>query len=119
VRQRAASRVVGAALAFALLVGACTGRGPPASTTPTGPGEPWRGGTLRMLGALWPVSIIDSPTGIVVAPSGVWVTSGLDGVVVRIDPTTDTVTDRLRVRVVADALAVGEDGAIWVTVQAR
>ena len=57
--KRAASRAVGAAFAFALIVVSCTGRGPPSGPNVTGPEEPWRGGTLRMVGYLWPVEMID------------------------------------------------------------
>jgi streptogramin lyase len=58
----------------------------------------------------------NGPSNIIVAPGGVWLTSSLAPIVARIDPSTNTVVDTLTVQGISDALAVDEDGNVWVTV---
>ncbi len=54
------------------------------------------------------------PTGVAVGTDAVWVSAGLDGDVVRIDPATAHVDRRVPVGVGLNGLAVDDSGGVWV-----
>jgi serine/threonine-protein kinase len=61
--------------------------------------------------------IPDGPTAIAIGANGVWVASDLEPVVVRIDPATNDVVERLAIGGIAGAMVVDLDGNVWVTVR--
>jgi streptogramin lyase len=61
--------------------------------------------------------IPDGPTAIAIGADGVWVASDLQPVVVRIDPATNEVVDRLAISGITGAMTVDPAGNVWVTLR--
>jgi streptogramin lyase len=61
--------------------------------------------------------IPDGPTQVAIGAEGVWVASDLEPVVARIGPAANEVVERLPLDGIAGAMAVEEDGDVWVTVR--
>jgi YVTN family beta-propeller protein len=57
------------------------------------------------------------PYGIAAGAEDVWVANGLDGTVVRIEPTTAKVSRKITLGYSPRGVALG-DGSVWVTIQA-
>ena len=60
---------------------------------------------------------LDGARGVAVAGNDVWVAVGGAGKLVRLDAASGTVTRELDVAGIPDAVAIGSDGSVWVTVR--
>lgn len=80
--------------------------------------DPTSGTTIQTLSLTAGDGIPNAPGAVLVTPARIWVTSSVDPRVVWIDPATNSVGGSLRVRGIADALALDTTtGDVWVTVR--
>jgi streptogramin lyase len=120
------------ALLLVLAVGACGGAAPSATSTPTGANptiSPTATGTAASraptaVPVSTPTSLGDrlvatitvpqAPCAMAVDATSAWITGSATNELVRVDPTTNAVVDKLAIGAGPCGIAIGPDGRIWV-----